>query len=206
MVKSPGLNVGWPACHADHTVTGRVSGQLAPIAGGALSVIKGFHHSAYRCRDSEETRAFYEDFLGCRLVASMPITRSLTGRPVNVLHTYFDLGDGTYIAFFEDRDQPFDFKDQHDFDLHVSLEVDEPTLLEVQQKARARGMECRGVADHGFIRSIYLRDPNGYVVELAVRTDRHDLVFNPQRNGARAVLDEWQARKAGLPALGRATS
>ena len=31
-------------------------------------MIKGLHHNAYRCRDSEETRRFYEDFLGLPLV------------------------------------------------------------------------------------------------------------------------------------------
>ncbi len=30
-------------------------------------MIKGLHHNAYRCRDSEETRRFYEDFLGLPL-------------------------------------------------------------------------------------------------------------------------------------------
>ena len=25
-------------------------------------MIKGLHHNAYRCRDSEQTRQFYEDF------------------------------------------------------------------------------------------------------------------------------------------------
>lgn len=158
-------------------------------------MIKGFHHGAYRCRDSEETRAFYEDFLGCPLIAAMPVSRSLTGRAVRVLHTYFALGDGSYIAFFEDRDRPFDFKDQHDFDLHVSLVVDEADLQTMMAEARARDVECRGIADHGFIRSIYLRDPNGYVVELVTKTDRHDIVLNPQRNGAAALLAEWQAEK-----------
>jgi catechol 2,3-dioxygenase-like lactoylglutathione lyase family enzyme len=27
-------------------------------------MIKGLHHNAYRCRNSEQTREFYEDFLG----------------------------------------------------------------------------------------------------------------------------------------------
>ena len=27
-------------------------------------MIKGLHHNAYRCRDSEQTRQFYEGFLG----------------------------------------------------------------------------------------------------------------------------------------------
>ena len=30
-------------------------------------MIKGLHHSAYRCRDSGETCAFYEEFLGLPL-------------------------------------------------------------------------------------------------------------------------------------------
>lgn len=158
-------------------------------------VIKGIHHCAFRCRDSEATRAFYEDFLGCPLVAALPITRTMTGRPVRLLHTYYRLGGGAYVAFFEDPDRPFEFKDQHDCDLHISFDVDEPTLLRLRDRARENGMECRGVSDHGFIRSIYLRDPNGYVVELVVRTDRHDIMMNPSRNGARSVLAEWQKLK-----------
>lgn len=35
--------------------------------------IKGLHHSAYRCRDSEETRKFFEDFLGLPLVNAFEI-------------------------------------------------------------------------------------------------------------------------------------
>ena len=36
-------------------------------------MIKGLHHNAYRCRDFEETRGFYEDFLGLRFVSAFPI-------------------------------------------------------------------------------------------------------------------------------------
>jgi catechol 2,3-dioxygenase-like lactoylglutathione lyase family enzyme len=36
-------------------------------------MIKGLHHNAYRCRDSEETRAFYGDFLGLKLVSAFEI-------------------------------------------------------------------------------------------------------------------------------------
>jgi len=67
-------------------------------------------------------------------------------------------------------------------------------------KGRAGGIESRGVVDHGFIHSIYFRDPNGYVVELAARTPRHDETMNPAK--ARAKLDEWQAtrRRDNAPA------
>ena len=67
--------------------------------------------------------------------------------------------------------QPFDFKPQHDFDLHLALAVDHETLHAMFQKGRQSGIDTRGIADHGFIHSIYFRDPNGYVVELAARTD-----------------------------------
>ena len=35
--------------------------------------IKGLHHTAYRCKDVEETRQFYEDFLGLPLVDAFEI-------------------------------------------------------------------------------------------------------------------------------------
>jgi catechol 2,3-dioxygenase-like lactoylglutathione lyase family enzyme len=36
-------------------------------------MIKGLHHNAYRCSDSEKTRVFYEDFLGLPLVSAFEI-------------------------------------------------------------------------------------------------------------------------------------
>ena len=47
-------------------------------------VIKGLHHNAYRCKDSEETRKFYEDFLGLPLVNAFEINATKTGRPTRV--------------------------------------------------------------------------------------------------------------------------
>ena len=35
-------------------------------------------------------------------------------------------------------------------------------------------MECHGISDHGFIDSIYFRDPNGYVIELTAERKDHD--------------------------------
>jgi catechol 2,3-dioxygenase-like lactoylglutathione lyase family enzyme len=36
-------------------------------------MIRKLHHSAYRCRDSERTRRFYEDFLGLPLSGTLEI-------------------------------------------------------------------------------------------------------------------------------------
>ena len=70
-------------------------------------MIKGLHHNAYRCRDSEETRGFYEDFLGLRLVSAFEIDE---GRG---LHSFFEMDDGSCLAFFEVPGKPFD--------LHIAL-------------------------------------------------------------------------------------
>ncbi len=158
-------------------------------------MIKGLHHNAWRCRDSEQTRRFYEDFLGLPLAGSLNIEVTKTGRESNVLHTFYQMGDGSYLAFFEAPDEPFEFKDQRDFDLHIALEV-EPEELELRHRAAlAEGREVRGISDHEMIRSIYFRDPNGYVVELTARTERHDELMDPARNDARRILDDWQAAK-----------
>ena len=161
-------------------------------------MIRKLHHSAYRCRDSEETRRFYEDFLGLRLGGSLQISETKTGRNTSVLHTFYELDDGSYIAFFEDPETPFGFKPQRDFDLHIALEVDPAVLQPMLDKGRAADLETRGISDHGFIHSIYFRDPNGYVLELAAKMPNHAQSMDPARNEARAILDRWQAGK-GAP-------
>jgi catechol 2,3-dioxygenase-like lactoylglutathione lyase family enzyme len=158
--------------------------------------IKGLHHNAYRCRDTEETRRFYEDFLGLPLAGALEIKETMTGRRTDVLHTFYEMGNGSYLAFFEAPDRPFDFKEQHDYDLHIALEVDEATLNSMFEKGKSRGMEVRGVSDHGFIHSIYFRDPNGYVIELTAKQPGHERAMNPAVNGARRIVEAWQSAKA----------
>jgi len=155
---------------------------------------------AFRCRDSEETRVFYEEVIGLPLAAALPIEASATGRQVRVMHTFFQMNDGSFIAFFEVPGAPFDFKDQHDFDLHMALEADQDQIDRATAAARARGLEVRGPSEHGFIRSTYFRDPNGYVVELALKTHIHESFETEAPKAARAILDAWRARTAELAA------
>jgi catechol 2,3-dioxygenase-like lactoylglutathione lyase family enzyme len=160
-------------------------------------MLKKLHHNAYRCRDSEETRRFYEDFLGLPLATTLLINETKSGRQTRVLHTFYQLDDGSYLAFFEAPDMPFTFKPQHDYDLHIALEVEQSDLEPMMAKSKAAGLETRGISDHHFIHSIYFRDPNGYVVELTAKQENHDAETDPRKNGARTKLDEWQATKGG---------
>jgi catechol 2,3-dioxygenase-like lactoylglutathione lyase family enzyme len=153
-------------------------------------MIRGLHHAAYRCRDSEETRRFYEDFLGLPLADAFEIKSTKSGRQASVLHTFYKMGDGSFIAFFEEPLEPFDFKQQRDFDLHLALEVDVETLHTMLEKGREAGMSPRGISDHGSIHSIYFADPNGYVVELTAK------VAEPGGDmPAKDVLAQWQKSK-----------
>ncbi|MHA1565868.1 MAG: VOC family protein [Alphaproteobacteria bacterium] len=159
-------------------------------------MIKGLHHNAYRCKDSEETRQFYENFLGLPLAGTLEIKESKSGRKTNTLHTFYEMDNGSYLAFFEAPDMPFEFKEQHDYDLHIALEVEHDVLEKMIAKGKANGIDTRGIADHGFLESIYFRDPNGYVIELTAKGPHHDAAMDPNHNGARDKLDTWQRAKS----------
>ncbi len=104
--------------------------------------------------------------------------------------------DGSFLAFFEVPDSPFEFKAQHDFDLHIALEVDSDTLHSMFEKGKAAGIETRGISDHQFIDSIYFRDPNGYVIELTAKKSNHDNVVGTE-DEARQALNRWTASLTG---------
>ena len=88
-----------------------------------------------------------------------------------------------------------EIKQQHDFDLHIALEVDPEALERMFAKGKAEGREVRGISDHRFIRSIYFRDPNGYVIELTAKVAGHERDMDPKTNHARDILNGWQAAK-----------
>ena len=158
-------------------------------------MIKGLHHNAYRCRDSEETRKFYQDFLGLPLVEAFEIKETKTGRTTGTLHSFYRMDDGSCLAFFEAPDMDFEFKPQHDYDLHIALEVSPADLETMLAKGKAARIETRGVSDHRFIRSIYFRDPNGYVIELTAKVPGHEHALDNPQSEAAGKLAAWQERK-----------
>ena len=55
-----------------------------------LKPVHNMHHTAYRCRDAEQTRWFYEDVLGFKLAAAMVFDEE-PGSPVKreYMHLFF---------------------------------------------------------------------------------------------------------------------
>jgi catechol 2,3-dioxygenase-like lactoylglutathione lyase family enzyme len=154
-----------------------------------MTQIQGLHHNAYRCRDSEETRAFFEDFLGLPLVSAFEIDEA------RALHTFFQMADGSCLAFFEVPGTPFEFKRQDALDLHIALGVDNDVFEAMLCKAQAEGKEVRGPVDHGFVRSIYFHDPNGYIIELTASTGVRQEMMDPVLSKPHDALARWQASK-----------
>ncbi len=155
--------------------------------------IKKLHHSAYRCKDSEQTREFYEEFLGLPLVKAFEINITKSNRKVSILHSFYQLNDKSHIAFFEEPSKKFKFKEQRDFDLHIALEVSMKSLLGMYQKGINKNIDTRGIIDHGFIKSIYFRDPNGYVIELTCPITEYSKKI--VKKNSHQVLKEWQNKK-----------
>lgn len=158
--------------------------------------IQGLHHNAYRCRDAEETRAFYEDFLGLPLACSLRREQTETGVKTPLLHIFFEMLDGSYLAFFDLPEVPFDFKEQQPSDLHIALEVDPGTLQAMYDKGVAAGITPFGPVQLEVLKSIYFRDPNGYIIEFTTKTEGYKKGMDPDQNRARKILDHWEKDKA----------
>lgn len=161
--------------------------------------IRGLYHFSFPCRDAEETRAFYEDMLGLPLVHCMradAVPSSGAGEPY--AHLFFELGDGSYVAFFDlgQGQMPQPSPNTPDWVQHLALEMpDLDAVLVMKAKLEAAGVEVKGMVDHEFIKSIYFFDPNGLRLELTTRTEEAGFI-EAARQEAHGALQGWSRYKA----------
>ena len=159
------------------------------------------HHTAYVSKDLEKTRAFYEDLIGLPLVATWRESDELFGAVRTYCHCFFELEDGSALAFF----QFVDPADQAQFGpelpkspfIHIALNVDAATQAAVAARLAKAGYQAPQTytLEHGYCRSLYVEDPNGMIVELtcdAPEAQRPDVV-QARRESARRTLAEWLA-------------
>ena len=169
-----------------------------------LPPLGNFHHVAFRCRDAEETRAFYQGLLGLPLAAGLALDEiSGTDTQVRYLHLFFELGDGNFVAFFDAPDTATEahFKRRSGFNRHIAIETDSLAALAVYQaRLNAAGVKCEGPLDHGFVKSIYFFDPNGIQVEITARTADYVHIMAAEKAKAVEELARWTAQTRALKA------
>lgn len=151
--------------------------------------IRRVNHIALVCRDMDETARFYEDVLGMPLVKTVNI-------PGGGLHYFFDVGDGSCVAFFTFPDTPpavpgiasaaawpggGDLRTALGSMNHLAFDVPIEELRECRRRLKEHGVACSPIVNHDdsaqgysleldqgvFICSLYFFDPNGILLELS---------------------------------------
>jgi catechol 2,3-dioxygenase-like lactoylglutathione lyase family enzyme len=126
---------------------------------------QGVHHITMVGSNREATIAFYQGVLGMPLIFEQPNLDV-----PEETHLYFDTGDGRLLTFFvrpsRDLDptpNPEGIGNLH----HLAFTVSRAVYTQVAKRLAERGISNTGEIDRGFMDSIYFRDPNGQLLELA---------------------------------------
>jgi glyoxylase I family protein len=164
----------------------------------APAPIHQLHHYAYRAKDAEETRHFYEDILGLPLYHIIQSDHvPSTGEYCPYTHFFFRLQDGSFIAFFDlgNDEAALPSPNTPAWVNHISFRVDsQQALLDMKARLEAHGVDVLGVTDHHIFHSIYFFDPNGVRMELTAQLADEFQMLEESKT-AHARLAEWTARK-----------
>jgi len=163
--------------------------------------LRKLYHFSYPCRDGEETRKFYEDLLGLPLVNCMTSDRvPSTGEEKPYAHFFFEMGDGSYMAFFDlgENVMPLPSPNTPDWVQHFAMEVDSvEEVLKFKKRLQDAGVKTTDVIDHEFINSIYFFDPNGLRLEITARTEEPGYL-EKAASEAHDAMKAWVKKKAGM--------
>lgn len=139
---------------------------MAGVEGGRRMRLTGLHHLTAVVRDLERTTAFYRDVLGLSLVRE-----GASDDDPDARHFWFALGHGgpgRLISFLEYPSLPAGTVGTGSVQ-HFAFSVGSAEeQLAWRDYLRSRGVQCTDVFDRGALRSIYVRDPDGHTVEIAV--------------------------------------
>lgn len=131
-----------------------------------MALTHGLHHISAICSNLERTHAYYNGLLGLRLVK---MTEDFDGSGAR--HWYWGIGEGrvgTLITYFERtnsaRRAQIGVGQTHHFAFAVPNAASQ---LEWREKLLSAGLPVSPVMDRIYFKSIYTRDPDGHIVELA---------------------------------------
>jgi glyoxylase I family protein len=139
----------------------------SPAEAGRQMRLTGLHHVTAIVSDLERTTAFYRDLLGLRLVREAANDDDPDAR-------HFWFGDaqgspGTLVSFLE-----YPALDEgavgRGSTHHFAFAVETAAELEAwREYLRHHGVQCTDIMDRGEFVSLYLRDPDGHILEIATR-------------------------------------
>ena len=130
--------------------------------------ITGLHHVTLICADVERSVGFYRNLLGMRLVK-----QTVNEDDRGARHFFF--GDeegrpGTLVTCLEYADLDEGSVGRGSTH-HFALAVEGEQELEAwREYLVSRGISTTEVMDRTYFRSIYLRDPDGHIVEIVATT------------------------------------
>jgi hypothetical protein len=114
-------------------------------------------------------------------------------------HTFFALGDGSALAFFQFAEQ----SDQEEFDpaltpspfRHIALKVTPELQQQIHGRLTEKGWKPEGtyVLEHGYCRSLYTEDPNGLLLEFTADVGNADEIAVERQADAHDTLKRWLA-------------
>jgi glyoxylase I family protein len=127
--------------------------------------IAGIHHVTIICQDVGRSVDFYRNLLGMRLVK-----QTVNEDDRGARHLFFGDEEGrpgsivTCLEYPELDEGTVGRGSTHHFALAVESEEE---LAGWHGYLRSRGIPCTDVMDRKYFKSLYLRDPDGHIVELA---------------------------------------
>jgi catechol 2,3-dioxygenase-like lactoylglutathione lyase family enzyme len=127
--------------------------------------ISGIHHITLICREVERSVDFYRNLLGLRLVKQTVNEDDRRAR-----HLFFGDAEGrpgtlvTCLEYPELDEGTVGRGSTHHFALSVASEEE---LSGWRDYLISRGHPVTDVMDRTYFKSLYLRDPDGHIVELA---------------------------------------
>ncbi len=203
-----------------------MSAQPLPERDPLAHTVRGVDHAAFPTFDPRATITFYRDVLGFPVVHATCALGWGPGDHPDFIHFFFDIGNGDRIAFFYYFGLPRPDTSAGSGDVyarfpegtpdwfvrsrHLALHVEsEEHLLEYRRRLDASDWPCELQVRHETVESIYVTDPNGYLMEitrpLRAITVEDDIDANVSVDALMDVagdedptLEKFFARKAAL--------
>jgi glyoxalase family protein len=172
-----------------------------PAIDAAMALSSGMHHITAIGSDIARTDAYYSELLGLRRVK---MTSNFDAP--DSAHWYWGVGDGqpgTILTYFERKGPDatparMGAGQTHHFALSVP---DEESQLAWRERLLQAGRPVSPVQDRIYFKSIYTRDPDGHIVELATAGPGFTVDESPADLGTRLQLPPWlESRRAEITA------